>query len=358
MKTILVVDDTPDNLSLLRGVLHEQYRVKIANSGEKALKIAHMGALPDLVLLDIMMPEMDGFEVCRHLQEDARTRDIPIIFLTAKTEIKDEQQGFELGAVDYIHKPISVPILLARVETHLKLKASQDQLKNQNAILEEKVQLRVRQLAQLQDVTMAAMGTLAEFRDPETGNHIRRTQHYVKLLAQSLQHDPLFADYLTPSIIELLYKSAPLHDIGKVGVPDHILLKPGRLSDDEFVEMKKHAKYGHDAIISAEAFLDEPESFLQMAREIAYAHHERWDGTGYPVGLKGEAIPLPARLMAVADVYDALISKRVYKPPFPHEKAVKIILEGSGSHFDPRIVQEFEEISDQFLKISQQFLDQ
>ncbi len=355
--TILIVDDTPDNISLLNGLLKGAYRVKIANNGLKALKAVGRSPPPDLILLDIMMPEMDGYEVCRRLKADPATADIPVIFLTAKTHVEDERRGLALGAVDYIIKPISPPILLSRVQTHLRLKEAKDHLADQNALLERKVAERTRWLVQLQDVTMVAMGALAESRDPETGNHIRRTRNYVRLLAEHLSDHPRFRDFLTPENIELLYKSAPLHDIGKVGVPDHILLKPGRLTAEEFELMKKHTIFGRDAIIAAEKMLEDTESFLVMAREIAWFHQEKWDGSGYPQGLAGDDIPISARLMAVADVYDALISRRVYKPPFSHEKSVAIIKAGSGSHFDPDMVTAFLEISDRFLEIAKKYED-
>jgi putative two-component system response regulator len=262
-----------------------------------------------------------------------------------------------MGAVDYITKPISPPILKERIHTHLELKRARDQLKQQNQILEDKVLERTRQLEELQDVAMVAMGSLAETRDPETGNHIRRTQHYVKLLANRLKDHPRFNHFLTPENVTTLFKSAPLHDIGKVGVPDHILLKPGKLTVEEFEEMKKHTTYGRDAIAAAELTITSADNFLIFAKEIAYSHQEKWDGSGYPEGLSGDNIPISARLMAVADVYDALISRRVYKPPFPHEQAVAIITEGKGAHFDPDMVDAFLDISDQFYEIALKYAD-
>jgi putative two-component system response regulator len=354
--TVLVVDDTPTNIDVLKGILAESYFVQAAVSGKMALQIIARKK-PDLILLDIMMPEMDGYEVCRLLKANEETRDIPVIFLTAKVEIKDETRGLELGAVDFISKPISPPILKERVKTHLELKLARDFLKRQNEILEEKVIERTQQMEEIQDVAMVALGSLAETRDPETGNHIRRTQRYVKLLALQLKDNPRFSHLLTPENITLLYKSAPLHDIGKVGVPDHILLKPGKLTPDEFEEMKKHTTYGRDAIAAAELTITRADNFLKFAKEIAYYHQEKWDGSGYPEGLSGDDIPVSARLMAVADVYDALISRRVYKPPYPHEKAVALILEGKGSHFDPDMVDAFMEIADEFYEISLQFAD-
>lgn len=354
---ILAVDDTPENLDVLKGILIDKYSVKGAINGPMALKIAEKQQ-PDLILLDIMMPGMDGYEVCQKLKENPATEQIPVIFITAKSTVEDEQKGFAIGAVDYITKPISPPIVLERVKTHLTLKQAQDFLKTQNQVLEEKVIERTEKMEQLQDVVMVAMGSLAEARDPETGNHIRRTQHYVKVLAEKLAEQPKYSEFLTPETITSLYKSAPLHDIGKVGVPDHILLKPGKLTDEEFEEMKKHTIYGYDAIVAAENTIEGGGQFLHFAKEIALSHQEKWDGSGYPEALKGEDIPLSARLMAIADVYDALISRRVYKPPFSHEKAVGIILEGKGSHFDPQMIEAFTEITDKFKVIAQTYSDE
>jgi len=355
--TVLVVDDTPDNLSLMGGLLRDHYHVKVANQGEKALKIAQGEQPPDLILLDIMMPGMDGYEVCRRLKANLHTRDIPVIFLTARADMEDERQGLALGAVDYITKPISPPILLARVATHLALKASADFLRDKSAYLEREVALRTLEVQAIQDVTIMAMTSLAETRDNETGNHIRRTQLYVKALAEHLRDHPRFAHVLTDRMIDLLYKSAPLHDIGKIGIPDAILLKPGKLTVQEFEVMKTHTTLGRNAIEEAERRLGMRVAFLSVSKEIAYSHQEKWDGSGYPEGLKGDAIPVSARLMAVADVYDALISKRVYKPAFPHEQACATIVKGRGTHFDPDMVDAFVEIAQDFLRISQRYPD-
>ena len=356
--TILVVDDTPDNITLLCSLLGDQYKNKVATNGLKALKIARSDPQPDLILLDIMMPEMDGYEVCRQLKADPATEHIPIIFLTAKTQEGDETKGFELGAVDYITKPIVPPILMARVHTHLALQDARKFLEKQNEVLEEQVEQRTRQLAALQDAIIIAMASLAETRDNDTGHHIRRTQHYIRELAICLKKHEHFAELLDDKFIATLYKSAPLHDIGKVGVPDRILLKPGRLTPEEFEEMKRHTIYGRDAIIAAEKSLDVPESFLFAARDIAYSHHEKWDGSGYPQGLVGEAIPLSARLMAIADVYDALITKRIYKEAIPHDEAVSIIEAGKGTHFDPEVIEAFIEVKDRFAAIAIQFSEE
>jgi putative two-component system response regulator len=355
--TILAVDDAPMNLSLITGLLKSHYRVKVANSGEKALRIVHSDLPPDLVLLDVMMPDLDGIEVCRRLKDDPRTRHIPVIFLTAMSKSEDERIGLEAGAVDYITKPISPPILLARVKTHLQLKAGQDFLKDKNAYLQSEVFRRTREVQAIQDVTILTMASLAETRDNETGNHIRRTQHYVKALAIKLRDHPRFAGYFTDHVIDLLFKSAPLHDIGKVGIPDKILLKPGKLTPEEFEIMKTHTTLGRDAIEQAERQLGTPVEFLKVAKEIAYSHQEKWDGSGYPEGLAGDGIPVSARLMAVADVYDALISRRVYKPAFTHERAVELIAEGRGKHFDPDITDAFMEIREEFRTIAKKFGD-
>ncbi|MBE9608780.1 response regulator [Chitinilyticum piscinae] len=354
---ILVIDDTPENLRLVSALLKDRYKVRVATSGAQALELVRRQP-PDLILLDIMMPEMDGYEVCRQLKSELDSCSIPVIFLTARNEVDDETHGFELGAVDYITKPISPPILLARVATHLTLKQARDFLVDQNSYLESEVQRRTRQVQQVQDVTIMAMASLAETRDNETGNHILRTQRYVKALAKALQQHPDFAAELNDEVIELLYKSAPLHDIGKVGIPDHILLKPGKLTDDEFEIMKTHTTLGRDAIERAEANLSGNDDFLRYAREIAYCHQEKWDGSGYPQGLREKAIPLSARLMAIADVYDALISKRVYKPAFSHEEALDIMRRGHGSHFDPVICEVFLQMADEFAAIAARFRDE
>lgn len=349
---ILVVDDAPANISLLGSALGDIYDVIIATNGHDALHLAQSTPHPDLILLDIMMPGIDGYETCQRLKKNVLTSMIPVIFVTAMGEHEDEARGFEVGAVDYITKPISALIVRARVKTHLALY-------DQNRALEQKIIERTHEIVHTQDVTIYGMAVLAETRDNETGQHIMRTQHYVKALAEYLMSAGHYSDYLDSSRINLLYKSAPLHDIGKVGIPDRILLKPGRLTDEEFEEMKKHTTYGRDAIVKSEIALGRKSttSFLTLAREIAYSHHEKWDGQGYPEGLRGTNIPLPGRLMAIADVYDALISKRVYKEAFSHEKAVAIILKGRGNHFEPEIVDAFELIQDTFKNIALRYYD-
>jgi len=356
-KTVLVVDDTPDNLSLMSNLLKNDYKVKVANNGEKALKIAATDPPPDLILLDIMMPGMDGYEVCQFLKRNSATANIPVIFLTAKAEVEDEKKGLEFGAVDYITKPVSPPIVMARVKNHLALKAHADFLRDKSAYLESEVERRTKEVIAIQDVTILAMASLAETRDSDTGNHIRRTQFYAKALAEKLKPNERFNALMTNHYINMLFKSAPLHDIGKVGIPDRILLKPGRFTPEEFEIMKTHTTLGKEAIDHAEAQLGMSVEFLAMAKEIALYHQEKWDGSGYPEGLAGDAIPVSARLMAVADVYDALISRRVYKEGMPHEKAVEIIQEGKGKHFDPDMVDAFMAIQEEFRQIAQRYAD-
>jgi putative two-component system response regulator len=355
--TVLVVDDTPDNLFLMKNLLKDHYRIKVASSGEQALKIASSAPTPDLILLDIMMPDMDGYEVCQRLKHSPDTRGIPVIFLTARSDVEDEEKGLGLGAVDYIAKPISPSIVLARVKTHLALKAMDDFLRDQNHFLESEVAKRTAEVTAVQDVTILAMASLAETRDSDTGNHLRRTQFYIKALAEKLRDHPRFTEFLTPANIQAIFKSAPLHDIGKVGIPDYILLKPGRLEQHEFEIMKTHTTLGYNAILNAERALGTPVEFLSFAMTIALSHQEKWDGSGYPQGLAGDAIPIAARLMAVADVYDALICRRVYKKPMSHDDAVQIMLDGRGTHFDEDMLDAFIAIQGDFLSIAQRFAD-
>jgi putative two-component system response regulator len=355
--TVMVVDDTPQNLALMTELLRESYRVVVANNGERALRLLQSGGHPDLILLDIMMPGMDGYEVLTRLKADENTRDIPVMFLTAKSEVEDETHGLELGAVDYIIKPISPPIVMARVRTQLALKASADFLRDKAQYLESEVAKRTRQVEAIQDVTVLAMSSMAETRDNETGNHILRTQRYVRRLAEHLREHPNFRHELTDNYIKQLFKSAPLHDIGKVGIPDHILLKPGKLTPQEFEIMKTHTTIGYESILRAEKALGLELDFLRLAKEIALSHQEKWDGSGYPQGLAGTAIPISARLMAVADVYDALISRRVYKPPFPHEQALAIMSDGRGTHFDPDVLDAFLAVHEDFRQIAASYED-
>jgi putative two-component system response regulator len=355
---ILVIDDSPEILGIVNDLLKQDYRLSAANGGQRGLSLASAAPRPDLILLDIMMPDVNGLDVCRQLKASAITRDIPVVFLTAMDNEADEQLGFELGAVDYISKPISGPILRSRVKLHLSIKQHTDLIQDNNTFLANEVAKRTREIEMVQDVTIFVMTSLAETRDNETGNHIRRTQFFVKLLAEHLRNHPRFSAELTTANIELIFKSAPLHDIGKVGIPDHILLKPGKLTAEEFEIMKTHTTIGKEAIEHAESQGGRSVPFLAYAKEIAYGHQEKWDGSGYPRGLAGDMIHISARLMAVADVYDALISTRPYKVGMPHSKAKEILVNGRGTHFDPDIIDAFLALENDFIDIAERFRDE
>ena len=369
---ILIVDDDPVVAGMLGVTLAAAgFQIVEANSGEEALAMLAgaadlgIGMLPDIVFLDVeMWGGIDGFEVCRQIKSKPETSQIPVIFLTSKSDPAYEQLGFELGAVDYISKPCSPPIVKARVRTHLALKAAAVFLQDRNLYLEQEVESRteevrrgVEELRISQEVTMVALASLAETRDNETGNHILRTQHYMLALAKYLSTHVRFSEALSEVVVDRLFKAAPLHDIGKVGIPDRILLKPGPLDADEFQIMKTHSALGCNAIENALQRVGTSVPLLEMAKEIALSHHEKWDGSGYPEGLAGEAIPLSARLMAVADVYDALISRRIYKAPMSHEQASEIVIAGRGLHFDPDICEAFVALEAQFRMISTRFYD-
>ncbi len=355
--TILIVDDSPENLVVLSELLRPRYRVLAAKSGEDGLRIAGGEPRPDLILLDVMMPGLDGYGVLAGLQGNAATRDIPVVFLTAMAEAADEEHGLEVGAADYITKPIKPVVVLARVKTQLEAKQARDWLKTQNTQLEAEVARRLTENDLTQRVSIRALAHLAETRDPETGNHILRTQGYVQQLALSLGKHERFASKLGDRYIDLLSRSAPLHDIGKVGIPDYILLKPGKLTADEWRIMQTHAKQGSDAIEHAERDIEIKLEFLSVAKEVTRWHHEKWDGSGYPDGLAGEAIPLSARLMALADVFDALITQRVYKPAIPYEQSRQIILAERGKQFDPDVVDAFIDAFPEFLAIAERYHD-
>ena len=367
--TILIVDDTPQNLMLLGELIQPQYRVQVANSGPLALRIACAEPHPDLILLDILMPEMSGYQVLEELRKDEATRSIPVIVITAMSAGEDEEHGLELGAVDYITKPFNPGIVLARIRTHLELKQARDRLAAQNDWLEHEVAQRMRENHLIQDLSIRSLACLAEARDLETGYHIARTQAYVELLARQLTSHLRFRDVLADGQMTRIVKAAPLHDIGKVGIPDAILLKPGKLTDEEFTIMKAHPTIGAHAINSAIAqvvasvdadtarHVSGAFEFLRVAKEISLGHHEKWDGSGYPLGLAGDAIPVSARLMALADVFDALMSRRVYKPPYSLEEAERQIVGERGRHFDPDVVDAFLVSIDRFAAISRSFAD-
>jgi putative two-component system response regulator len=367
--TILIVDDVPQNLLLLGELLQPHFHVRAANSGERALRVARSEPRPDLVLLDVMMPGMDGHDVLRELRADPATQDIPVIFVTALDDAADEELGLSLGAVDYITKPITPSVALARVRTHLELAGARRRLAAQNEWLEAEVHRRMAETRLIQELCIRALACLSETRDKETGRHIIRTQAYVGILAQHLAGHPRFAAALAGRNLEMVVHAAPLHDIGKVGIPDAILRKPGRLTPEEYAIMKTHAVIGARAIEAAmgQALAEADEltaeqaagalAFLRTAQEIALAHHEKWDGSGYPNGLAGEAIPVSARLMALADVFDALTTRRVYKPSMSLEETTRIITEGRGVHFDPDVVDAYLACRDAFFAIAQRMPD-
>jgi putative two-component system response regulator len=355
---LLVVDDVPANLTVLHELLQPQHRVRIAKSGPRALQLARMEPLPDLILLDVMMPGMDGFEVLARLREHPVTRAIPVIFVTAREDAHDEERGLDLGAADYITKPFNPIVVLARVRTQLELQRARRVLADQNASLESEVARRMAENERIQAITIHALARLAEKRDGDTGNHLRRTQEYVRLLARQLQraadgpHRPTDAD------VEALAKSAPLHDIGKVAIPDHILRKPGPLTPEEWTVMRTHAREGRDALEQAERDLGAPVPFLRFAKEIAEHHHEHWDGTGYPDGLRGKQIPLSARMMALADVFDALTCARCYKAAMSTTAARDAIVAERGRHFDPAVVDAFVACFEAFEEVARRLRDE
>ena len=339
---ILIVDDQPENLSVLGELLQEAgYRVKVANNGPVALQLARQLPRPGLILLDVVMPQMSGHEVLRQLREEETTRDIPVIFLTAQDSDEDEERAFDAGIADYIIKPLKPAVVLARVRSQLLVRRARHLLQNQNNALEAEVTRRMRENELIQSVSIRALAHLAETRDNETGNHIMRTQGYIRLLAQRLATHRRFASIMTLEYIDLLARSAPLHDIGKVGIPDRILLKPGKLTPEEWEIMKTHTLLGCNAIAHAEHDMQTSAGFLAQAKEISRWHHERWDGKGYPDGLVGDNIPVSARLMAIADVFDAMISRRVYKEPIPMNTVREMIEAQRGLHFDPDITDAF-----------------
>ena len=360
--TILMVDDNPTNLHVLQATLEGRgYRLLAARDGTNALLVAAK-ALPDLILLDIMMPGMDGYEVCRRLQSDPVTCDIPVIFLSALEQTEDKVRGFELGAVDYITKPFQPEEVIARVNTHLTMRCLQRQLRQANSELKElnqnlekKVEERSRELLRSRDGIIFAMAKMTEARDDDTGKHLERICRYVEILAKELaKNDPSITD----DWIQTVVKTAALHDIGKVGIPDGILLKKGRLTPQEREIMEAHPAIGGDTLLELREEMGGGGPFLSRAIEITLGHHEKWDGTGYPFGIKGEAIALSARLVTVADVYDALVSKRVYKQGMTHDDARRLIQEGAGKKFDPRVVEAFMARQKDFLEIAEDMRDE
>ena len=329
-QVILVVDDVPANIDVLSEILRPSYQVKVVTNGPMALRIAMGENPPDLILLDIMMPEMDGYEVCRQLKTNLTTCNIPVIFVSAMDEVTDETKGFELGAVDYITKPVSPPLVKARVKTHLALF-------NQNRTLERAVLERTSEINDTRLQIIQCLGAASEYRDEETGTHIFRMSHYSRIIA--------LAAGLSETEAERLWQAAPMHDVGKIGIPDRILLKPGKLDAEEWEIMKTHTTIG------AKILGNHPSELLMLAKQVAVSHHEKWDGTGYPFGLAGENIPLPGRIIMLADVFDALTSDRPYKSAWSDAAAIAEINATSGSHFDPQLVLAFMEALPEIIKV-------
>ena len=334
---ILVVDDSPENIDLLSEVLRDEYRIRVATSGEKALKIVYSDEPPDLILLDIMMPGISGLEICRRLKSNPDRRRIPVIFVTAMTSVDDERRGLETGAVDYITKPISPPIVKARVRTHLALY-------DQSRELERMVFQRTHELLTTRQQIIRRLGRAAEFKDNETGNHVLRMSHYARLIA--------IAHGLGDEAADVILNTAPMHDIGKIGIPDSILLKPGKLDASEWDVMYQHP------IMGAEIIGKHDNDLLETARIIALTHHEKWDGSGYPQRLKGEEIPLEGRIVAIADVFDALVSARPYKKAVPVNEALQYLEEQVGRHFDPSLIEAFRRALPEILRIREIYADE
>ena len=333
---LLIVDDIAENIDILSYILRKDYDLKVALSGAKALEICQQTPRPEMVLLDVMMPEIDGMEVCSRLKEDPATSDITVIFVSALGSTVNEEKGFELGAVDFISKPISPSIVKARIKTHLALA-------NQKRELEQKVEERLQEINQTRLKIIQRLGRAAEYRDNETGYHVIRMSHYTRLIAEAYGGNDEW--------VEMIFNAAPMHDVGKIGIPDNILLKPGKLDADEWEIMKKHSVYG------AEIIGEDSNPLLKMSRTIALSHHERWDGSGYPEGLSGDEIPLEARIVAIADVFDALTSRRQYKDAWPIETAVNHMLQSRGAHFDPHLIDLFESVLPQILEVRTRYQD-
>jgi putative two-component system response regulator len=345
-KLVLLVDDNPANLRIGKNVLAEKYAVATSPSAEKMFSLLENNT-PAMILLDVDMPEMNGYETIKILKSKPETKEIPVIFLTARTESDDELEGLSLGAIDYITKPFQPPLLLKRIEVHLLVEAQRKELQYFNENLQKMVEEKTQSVTELQNALLKTMAELVECRDDITGGHIERTQRGIKILLNEIEKSGVYLEETKGWDVNLLLQSSQLHDVGKISIDDSILKKPGKLTEQEFAEMKKHASFGEQIIKKIETLAKESD-FLNYAKIFAASHHERWDGSGYPRGLKGNAIPLLGRIMAVADVYDALTSMRPYKKAFTHEEAVRIITEGSGTQFDPALVEVFTRTADQF----------
>lgn len=354
--TILVVEDEPVNSNMLqRAISSKGYTVFVAMNGQIAVELARQ-YLPDMILMDITMPEMDGITACQHIKEDPRTEHIPVIFQTALGDVENYERALEVGGEDFLVKPWRLDFLLARIRSCIRAKRTADELREYRRSLEDRVLEQTLELLETQNVTVFSLARLAECRDPETGEHLERIRHTSSLLARSLMQEERYASIVNQTFVESIFRSSVLHDIGKVGIPDSVLLKPGKLTPEEFGVMKNHTTIGGDAL-SAACHKLRANSFLEMARDIAYSHHERFDGRGYPHGIAGLDIPLPARIVSIVDVFDALMSRRPYKEPFPLDKTLEIMAEGRGTQFDPLIFDIFLHNIDMFNAVRQRFVD-
>ncbi|PIE65566.1 MAG: two-component system response regulator [Desulfobacterales bacterium] len=345
--TIMIIDDTPENLHVLSTLLQRSnYKTSVFPRGRMGFAAARKKP-PHLVLLDINMPEMDGFEVCQAFKDDPQLKEIPIIFISALGSTEDKVKALKLGGVDYITKPFQAEEVYARVDTHLQLYHAKNVLQDFNTQLNQKVREQIEEINQAQIATIFALAKLSHTRDDDTGFHLERVQHFCKLLATEIQNQGLYPNEVDDTFINSIFHASPLHDLGKVGIEDTILLKPGKLTAEEFEIMKTHTLIGAATLESVQSRYPNS-AFIKMGIEIARHHHEKWDGTGYPDKLAGGDIPLSARIMSIADVYDALRSKRPYKAPYSHEKSKKIIIENSGTLFDPQLIDVFKSINAQF----------
>ncbi len=348
--TLMAVDDNLDILNLLREILQIQgYKVLAFPNGRTALEAAAQSP-PDLILLDVDMPEMNGFEVCKRIKDDDKLKEIPVLFISALAGVSDKVKAFSAGGVDYVTKPFHVEEIKARVTTHLHLRQMRLALERCNLHLEELVNDKVQEISDSQLATLLAVSKLAESRNDETGHHIERTRIFCRVLAEQLRRNPRYARSIDDTYVNNIFHTAPLHDIGKVGIVDSILLKRGRLTAGEFEIMKTHPEIGVNTLRAVRTKYPK-NAFINMGIAITQAHHERWDGNGYPYGLAGEDIPLAARIMALADVYDALRSERLYKPAYSHQQSCEIILEGAGQHFDPAVITAFQAVESDFAAI-------
>lgn len=346
MRHVVIVDDEATNLKVAGNVLRNHYQLTLLTSCSELLQVISR-TKPDLLLLDIEMPNMNGFDAVRELRKREDFKDVPVIFLTAKNDVESEIEGLSLGAIDYINKPFSPPLLLKRIEHYLNMIDQQKELKSFNANLNRMVKEKTEMILQLQYSILSTIANLVEFRDVNTGGHIERTMHYLSVMLKALKEKGVYLEEISTWKIPLLIQSAQLHDVGKIAISDTILKKTGKLTQEEIEIMMNHTTYGAEIIrkIAVSMYGDE---FLRYAEILAQHHHEHWDGSGYPNHLKGTEIPLAGRIMAIVDVYDALVSERPYKKAFSHEEAVNIIVSESGTHFDATLIEVFKEVAHKF----------